>query len=220
MSLNIFEILLYYYICLFTTFYYLSALVGCWSSVSIRRIIYKFLSVCPFITRLLRGYWEGWALVNRINVISGVTAVTPTDRPKSVRNRCVIKVFDGILCCLVAFSVGVEAFVIGLSQISSFFLSCTCVWNNWKGLVVLCDRGLLVFAACTWLTLVSQAPCIQCNSSLAVIERRTVKMDMCMSWFTSFLWTRSCSEKRAASEDYIMKIFCPTAVFDPSFFKI
>ena len=23
-------------------------LVGCWSSVSIRRIIYKFLNVCPF----------------------------------------------------------------------------------------------------------------------------------------------------------------------------
>ena len=29
-------------------FYDLSALVGCWSSVSIRRIIYKFLNVCPF----------------------------------------------------------------------------------------------------------------------------------------------------------------------------
>ena len=29
-------------------FYDLSALVGCWSTVSIRRIIYKFLNVCPF----------------------------------------------------------------------------------------------------------------------------------------------------------------------------
>ena len=29
-------------------FYDLSALVGCWSSVSMRRIIYKFLNVCPF----------------------------------------------------------------------------------------------------------------------------------------------------------------------------
>ena len=30
-------------------FYYLSALVGCWSSVFIRRIIYNFLNVCfPF----------------------------------------------------------------------------------------------------------------------------------------------------------------------------
>ena len=29
-------------------FYDLSALVSCWSSVSLRRIIYKFLNVCPF----------------------------------------------------------------------------------------------------------------------------------------------------------------------------
>ena len=30
--------------------------------------------------------------------------VTPTDRPKSVRNHCVIKVFGGaFLCCHVAF---------------------------------------------------------------------------------------------------------------------
>ena len=43
--------LIYYiitiYICL-THFYDLSALVGRWSSVSIRRIIYKCLNVCPF----------------------------------------------------------------------------------------------------------------------------------------------------------------------------
>ena len=36
------------------------------------------------------------SLVNRFNHISWVTAVTPTDRPKSVRNRCVIKVFGGV----------------------------------------------------------------------------------------------------------------------------
>ena len=28
-----------------------------------------------------------------------MTAVTPTDRPKSVRSRCVIKVFRGIFLC-------------------------------------------------------------------------------------------------------------------------
>ena len=35
--------------------------------------------------------------------------VTPIDRPKSVRNRCVIDVFGGafVLCCFVEFSVGV-----------------------------------------------------------------------------------------------------------------
>ena len=36
-------------------------------------------------------------LVNRFNHTSGVTAVSPTDRPKSVRNRCVIEVFGGVV---------------------------------------------------------------------------------------------------------------------------
>ena len=35
------------YVCV-QHFYDLSALVGCWPLVSIRRIIYKFLNVCPF----------------------------------------------------------------------------------------------------------------------------------------------------------------------------
>ena len=49
--------------------------------------------------------------------------VTPTDRPKSVRNRCVIEVFGGVFVlsrCFLDFSVGVGAFVIGMNQISSF----------------------------------------------------------------------------------------------------
>ena len=53
-----------------------------------------------------------------------MTAVTPTDRPKSVRNRCVIEVFGGVFMlsrCFLDFSVDVRAFVIALSQISSFF---------------------------------------------------------------------------------------------------
>ena len=43
--------LIYFYITIYVCvphFYDLSALVGYWSSVSIRRIIYKFLNVCPF----------------------------------------------------------------------------------------------------------------------------------------------------------------------------
>ena len=50
--------------------------------------------------------------------------VTPTDRPKSVRNRCVIEVFGGVcMCCplVFEFSVGIGGFVIGLGQISFFF---------------------------------------------------------------------------------------------------
>ena len=53
-----------------------------------------------------------------------MAVVTPIDRPKSVRNRYVIKVFDGVFVlsrCLLDFSVSVEAFDIGLNQISSFF---------------------------------------------------------------------------------------------------
>ena len=58
-----------------------------------------------------------------LSITCGVTAVTPTDRPKSVRNRCVIEVFSGVFCVVMLdFSVSVGAFVIGLSQISSFFL--------------------------------------------------------------------------------------------------
>ena len=50
--------------------------------------------------------------------------ITPTDRPKSVRNRCVIEVIGGVFVlshCFLDFFVGVRAFVIGLNQISSFF---------------------------------------------------------------------------------------------------
>ena len=70
------------------------------------------------------GEWEGWVLVNWFNHTSWVTAVTPTDRPKSVRNSCVIKVFCGVFMlsrCFLDYSVGVGVFVTGLSQISSFF---------------------------------------------------------------------------------------------------
>ena len=52
-----------------------------------------------------------------------MTAVTPTDRPKSVQNRCVIQVFGGVfyvVTLLFYISVDVGDFVIGLSQNSSF----------------------------------------------------------------------------------------------------
>ena len=49
---------------------------------------------------------------------------TQTDRPKSVRNRCIIELFVALFVlslCHFDVSAGVGAFVIGLSQISSFF---------------------------------------------------------------------------------------------------
>ena len=55
-----------------------------------------------------------------------MAVVIPTDRPKSVHNCCEIEVFSGVCVFsrrffFLVFSVGVGAFVIGLSQISSFF---------------------------------------------------------------------------------------------------
>ena len=69
------------------------------------------------ITRLL---WLVGRLSARkpFNHTSGVAVVILTDRPKSVRNRCVIEVFDGVFVlsrCFLDFSVGVGAFVTGLS---------------------------------------------------------------------------------------------------------
>ena len=63
--------------------------------------------------------------VNKFNQTSWVAIVTPTDRPKSVRNRCLIEVFGGIVVlsrCFLDFSVGVGAFVIGQSRISAVSL--------------------------------------------------------------------------------------------------
>ena len=53
-----------------------------------------------------------------------MAVVTPIDRPKPIRNRCVVKVFRGVFVvsrCFLDFSVDLGAFVTGLSQISLFF---------------------------------------------------------------------------------------------------
>ena len=43
------------------------------------------------------GKWEGWDPVNRFDHTSWVAFVAPADRPKSVRNRCEIEVFGGVV---------------------------------------------------------------------------------------------------------------------------
>ena len=51
--------------------------------------------------------------VNRFNHISWVAIFTPTDRPNSVHNRCVIKFFGGVLyvvTLLVGFFCGCRGF--------------------------------------------------------------------------------------------------------------
>ena len=67
------------------------------------------------ITRLLRGVGR-WAR-KPVNHNSWVVVITQTDCPKSVRNFVVLFVLPLCPCDI---SVCVGAFVIGLSQISSF----------------------------------------------------------------------------------------------------
>ena len=76
------------------------------------------------IIRLMRGVGR-WAR-KPVSHTSLVVVVTPTDRPKSVRNRSLIDFFVALFVlslCPFDISVGEGAFVIGLSQISSFLSS-------------------------------------------------------------------------------------------------
>ena len=86
-------------------FYDLSALVGCFSSVSIRRIMSFWLHGCC-------GQWKRWDPINRFNHTSWAAIVITTDRPKSVRNRCVIEVFGG------------GFFVLWVTLLFGFFCGC------------------------------------------------------------------------------------------------
>ena len=106
--------LLYHLTCLGNNFYGLSTLVSCWSLVLLGGLFTNF-KMCVFLIT---------QLTHRFNDTSWEAVVTPTDRPKSVRNRCVIEVFVGVFVfsrCVLDFSVSVGVFVVGLSQISSFF---------------------------------------------------------------------------------------------------
>ena len=79
------------------------------------------------ITRMLRLV-ERWAR-KPVNHTSWVAVATPTDRSKSFRNCCLIELFVALFMlslCPFDISVGVGAFVIGLSQISSFLLIAFC----------------------------------------------------------------------------------------------
>ena len=99
-EVTIYIYLLYYmYHLCFTCidFYDLSAWDGCWFVVYIRRFIYKFLNVCPFDYTAVAGSWK-IGPVNQVNHTSWMAVVTPSDRPKSVRNSYVIELFCGVVC--------------------------------------------------------------------------------------------------------------------------
>ena len=69
---------------------------GCSLVVYIRRFIYKFLNVCPFDYKAVAA--SGMVGLLMVYHTSWVAVVTPTDRPKSVRNRSVIELFCGVVC--------------------------------------------------------------------------------------------------------------------------
>ena len=116
---------IYYLCCTCINFYDLSAWDDCWFVVYIRRFIYNFFQCVSFRLHGYCGECEGVARTP-INHTNWVTVVTPNDCPKNVRNRCVNELVMALLVlslCPFDISVGVGAFVIGLSQISSFFSS-------------------------------------------------------------------------------------------------
>ena len=79
--------------------------------------------MCSFDYTAAAGSWKV-GTVNQVNHTSWLAVVTPTDRPKSARNRCVIELFVALFVlslCPFSISVATGVFVIGLSQISSFF---------------------------------------------------------------------------------------------------
>ena len=82
-------------------FYDISAWDGCWFVVYIRRFIYKYLNVCPFDYTAVAGRGKVGP-VNQVNHTSYVAVVTPTVSPKSVRNRCVLEIFYGVICVVTA----------------------------------------------------------------------------------------------------------------------
>ena len=119
---------------IFDIFHFLTMLFVYWLLWPLRLVwllvccLYKevYLQIFKCVSFWLHGCcgeWEGGP-VNQVNQTSWVAVVTPTDRPKSVRNCCLIELFVALFVlslCPLDISVGVGAFVIGLGQIS--FLS-------------------------------------------------------------------------------------------------
>ena len=123
MSLDIFLICnIYYLCCLCIHFYDLSAWCGCWFVVYIKKVYLQIFKCVSFWLNDYCGELGRWVR-KLVNHTSRVAVVTPTDRPKSVRNRCVIElfvVFFVLSLCPFDISVRVGAFAMRLSQISSF----------------------------------------------------------------------------------------------------
>ena len=60
--------------------------------------MYRFLLPLRLGWMLVCCLYKEVGPVNQVNHTSWVAVVTPTDRPKSVRNRCVIELFCSVVC--------------------------------------------------------------------------------------------------------------------------
>ena len=65
-----------------------------------RQYIHYYVAlVCPFAYTAFVVSGKVEDPVNRFHHTSWMIVVTQTNRPKSLRNRCVIEVFGSVLCC-------------------------------------------------------------------------------------------------------------------------
>ena len=62
-----------------------------------KEVYLQFFKCMSFWLHGCCGEWEGGP-VNQVNHTSWVAVVTPTDRPKSVRNCCLIELFCSVVC--------------------------------------------------------------------------------------------------------------------------
>ena len=115
---------IYYLLTMLFVYWFLWPLCLVWLLVC---SLYKdvYLQIFKCVSFWLHGCCGEWECgpVNQVNHTSWVAVVTPTDRPKSVRNCCLIELFVALFVlslCPFDISVGVGAFVTGLGQISSF----------------------------------------------------------------------------------------------------
>ena len=106
-----------------------------------------YLLIQIFLYRSCRDFlaFKGWDPGNWFNHTSWVAIVTPNERPKSVRNRCVIEVFGGVfvVTLLLGFFCGCsgfcqrtesDLFLILLTlqtSFGTFSIISMVIWVNW-----------------------------------------------------------------------------------------
>ena len=98
MSLNIF-FYIYYLLTMLFVYWFLWPLCLVWLLVCClyKEVYLQNLKCVSFWLHVCCGEWEGGP-VNQVNHTSWVAVVTPTDRPKSVRNCCLIELFCCVVC--------------------------------------------------------------------------------------------------------------------------